>query len=225
MGPLSALEQFLCSGLAVRTRKHTAHTRTCTSIFSRFCSHPRGWGGRSGVKEGADNSELRTRQLRLLAEVLHLINGFRLHCALNHAQIKKLVIFKITGERGQLFIHFQSRWKPTKWSPPGFVTTPRLMSSLPVLLFPSLLPPQWRCSSWSLSFTSIIYSAFRHYLLLLFHLFQTPLSYQLSSQSPFTHSDFHSYHIYIKSIMHLRRWIIQATTWSRRGWFIFKTDT
>lgn len=180
MGPLSALEQFLCSGLALRTQTHVRATHgRALSSFHASVPMPRGRGGRSGVREGADNSELRTRQSRLLAEVLHLINGSRLHCALNHAKIKKLVSFKITGGRGQLFSHFQGRWKP-EMTPP---TTTGLVSPLPGVVFPSLLPPQWRCSSVSLGFTSIIYSAFPHYLLLLFHLFQTPLSYQLSSQS------------------------------------------
>lgn len=118
MGPLSALEQFLCSGLALRTQTHVRATHgRALSSFHASVPMPRGRGGRSGVREGADNSELRTRQSRLLAEVLHLINGSRLHCALNHAKIKKLVSFKITGGRGQLFSHFQSWWKP-EMTPP-----------------------------------------------------------------------------------------------------------
>lgn len=153
--------------------KHTCAPRTYAHYHPFTLPFPcRGErGGRSGVREGADNSELRTRQPRLLAEVLHLINGSRLHRALNHAQIKKLVIFKIADGSRRDDPH-----------PP---TTTGPVSSLPGLAFPSTPPPppQWRCSSASLGFTSIIYSAFPHYLLLLFHLSQTPLSYQLSSQS------------------------------------------
>lgn len=138
--------------------------------------------------EGADNSELRTRQSHLLAEVLHLINGSRLHCALNHAQIKKLVIFKINRGRGQSFdlllklvaagdrILF-CRFCHHHYHPPSLP---------PSVVFPTLSPPPpppsvpVRCTN---SFTSIIYSAFQHYLLLSFCLFLPPLSYQLSSQS------------------------------------------
>lgn len=76
---------------------------------------------------------LRTRQSHLLAEVLHLINVSRLHCALNHAQIKKLVIFKINGVRGQLF---DSLLKPMVAGerilfPADFVTAAQLLSALP----------------------------------------------------------------------------------------------
>lgn len=50
------------------------------------------------------------------------------------------------------------------------------------------------------SFTHIIYLSFHYYLLLLFHL--SPNSIIISIIISVTHPDFHSYHIYIKSIMH-----------------------
>lgn len=189
MGPLSALERLLCIDFALartNTRAHRARLRTI--ILSRFRSHAEGTRRKARRREEDDNSELRTRQSHLLAEVLHLINASRLHCALNHAQIKKLVIFNINGGRGRRFDSFLAPaaaggffFPPTSELPPS-VAFPTLSASPP-----PPPPPQWSCSSVSVkctnSFTSIIYSAFRHYLLLLFHLFLTPLSYQLSSQS------------------------------------------
>ena len=86
---------------------------------------------------------------------------------------------------------------------------------------------KWSRSSVSVgctnSFTPIFYLAFS----LLFVAFVPSFlnSIIISIIISVTHRDFHSYHIYIKSIMHPRCWIIQLTTWTRRGWFIFKTDT
>lgn len=107
MGPLSALERLLCIDFALartNTRAHRARLRTI--ILSRFRSHAEGTRRKARRREEDDNSELRTRQSHLLAEVLHLINASRLHCALNHAQIKKLVIFNINGGRGRRFDSF-----------------------------------------------------------------------------------------------------------------------
>lgn len=173
---------------SARANTCARHTRLRTIIFSRFRCHAEGTRRTERSERGADNSELRTRQSHLLAEVLHLINGSRLHCALNHAQIKKLVIFKINGGRGQPL-------DGRILSPADFVTPAQLPSSLPPSLRgvshpvgppPPPPPPRWSRSSASVgcthSFPSIIYSAF-HHLLLLFRPFLTPLSYQLSSQS------------------------------------------
>lgn len=123
MGPLSALERFLCIGFALRAQTHVHATHVCAQS-SFHASVTEGTRRTERSERGADNSELRTRQSHLLAEVLHLINGSRLHCALNHAQIKKLVIFKINGGRGQSL-------DGRILSPVDFVTPAQLPSSLP----------------------------------------------------------------------------------------------
>lgn len=115
---------------SARANTCARHTRLRTIILSRFRCHAEGTRRTERSERGADNSELRTRQSHLLAEVLHLISGSRLHCALNHAQIKKLVIFKINGGRGQPLAG-------RILSPADFVTPAQLPSSLP----PSMVSP------------------------------------------------------------------------------------
>lgn len=133
------MSSFYASALLC-AHKHTCtpHTYARNHLFT--LPFPcRGDEEEGAEREGADNSELRTRQSHLLAEVLHLINGSCLHCALNHAQIKKLVIFKINGGRGQLFDSLLKLMAAGEriLFPADFVTTAQLLSSLP----PSL--PLW----------------------------------------------------------------------------------
>lgn len=94
---------YATASLCAHKHTCTPHTYAHNHPFTLPLPVPRGTRRKERSERGADNSKLRTRQSHLLAEVLDLINGSRLHCALNHAQIKKLVIFKINGGRGQLF--------------------------------------------------------------------------------------------------------------------------
>lgn len=206
-------------------RPRSAHTNTRARVCAQSSFHasipmPRGRGGRSGVRERDDNSELRTRQSHLLAEVLDLINGSRLHCALNRAQIKKLVIFKMNGRRGQLFDSLLKPMEANEMIPHQICHHNTTYELSPCFHVSRLSEAALACQS----------HFYLHHLFSISSLFVAivpsfPNSIIISIIITVTHPDFHSYHIYIKSVMHLRCWIIQATTWTRRGWFIFKTDT
>lgn len=129
------------------------HTR---SSFSSFYSRAE----KKGVKEELITlAEFRTHQLCLIAEVFDLINDTSLHCELNLTQIKKLVMLKIRGVRGQLF---HSLFELMPYNERGFfnifshfVTIPRLVSSCNSTLsisgswylvhFTSCLPPYPQC--------------------------------------------------------------------------------
>lgn len=199
MGPLSALEQFLCNGLGVRTQTHAHATRVCArSSFHASIPMPRGRGGRSGVRERADNSELRTRQSHLLAEVLDLINGSRLHCALNRAQIKKLVIFKINRRRGQLFDSLLNPMEANEMTPNRICHHSRTYELSPCFHVSRLSEAALACQS----------HFYLHHLFSISSLFVAIVpsfsnSIIISIIISVTHPDFHSYHIYIKSVMHL----------------------
>lgn len=222
MGPLSALEQFLCNGLALRTQTHAHATRVCArSSFHASIPMPRGRGGRSGVRERADNSELRTRQSHLPAEVLDLINGSRLHCALNRAQIKKSWwSLRWTGEEGSCLVSLLKPMEANDMIPHRICHHSTTYELSPCFHVSRLSEAALACQS----------HFYLHHLFSISSLFVAivpsfPNSIIISIIISVTHPDFHSYHIYIKSVMHLHCWIIQATTWTRRGWFIFKTDT
>lgn len=138
-------------------------------------------------------------RLCLIAEVFDLINDTGLCCEPNRTQIKTLVMLKMLRVKGQLFHSLLD--DISTYSLICLALYDMRVTALVVYVsraagiscvhfssapLPRLLP-QWSCYSVSVgctnSFSPIFYLAFHYYLLLLFHPFLTPLSYQLSSQS------------------------------------------
>lgn len=95
-----------CEAAWRHTHQHVhVHVCVCThthtwSSFSSFYS--RAEGKKNKEEEPITLAEFRTYQLCLI-EFFDLINDTSLHCERNHTQIKKLVMLKISGVRGQLF--------------------------------------------------------------------------------------------------------------------------
>lgn len=131
-------------------------------------------------------------------QVFDLINGTRLHCEPNRTRIKKLLMLKMLGVRGQPF-HSLSESMPFDereysnmfpqlhlcWEHLGQLVCGVASSATQLQFYPHLL------FRFSLLFVAIV-----------------PNPIIISIIISVTHPHFHSFHIYINWIMHPSYWII-----------------